>query len=466
MKEMIVLYPAPSTVHIVAMVELGKLILHHHHHHFSVTLIIPSDTLDNTTSTTSILNQISQTIPNSLTLHHLPSLSSFSLSKNMDPTTFAFQLIHLNDQNLLHFLSLSKTTTVVRSLIAIPPSAIHVASQLNIPFYYFYPSNASSLSFFFYLPTLHNQTSKSFKEISNSTLDHLPGLPPLLASQLPEPILNRDTQIYKEFLHFSGNLSKAKGIIVNTFDSLEPKPIKAIADGLCAPDLQTPPRVYSIGPLIKGFDDDNRTVDIKPECLTWLDHQPSRSVVYLCFGRKGKFSATQFMEIATGLEMSGQRFLWVVRLDPSSDLLLPDGFLDRTEDMGLVVTSWVPQVDILSHESVGGFVTHCGWNSVLESVCAGVPMLAWPLYAEQKLNRVVLVEEEMKLAMAMEESEDGFVSSAEVEKRVRTLMESDEGRALREKSWKMREKALAAWEQGGSSLVNFTELTESWKQGS
>ncbi|KAL0318075.1 UNVERIFIED_CONTAM: UDP-glycosyltransferase 88A1 [Sesamum angustifolium] len=107
----------------------------------------------------------------------------------------------------------------------------------------------------------------------------------------------------------------------------------------------------------------------------------------------GLFSAAQLKEIAVGLERSGQRFLWVVRSPPSDDKsklylrppepdldsLLPAGFLDRTKDRGLVLKSWAPQVAVLNHESVGGFVTHCGWNSVLESVCAAVPMVAWPL---------------------------------------------------------------------------------------
>ena len=113
----------------------------------------------------------------------------------------------------------------------------------------------------------------------------------------------------------------------------------------------------------------------------------------------------QLREIAIGLGKSGQRFLWVVRDPPSHNLsvsikengepdldsLFPDGFLERTKERGLVVKLWTPQGEILTHRSVGGFVTHCGWNSILEAVCAGVPLVAWPLYAEQTLNRAVLV---------------------------------------------------------------------------
>ncbi|OVA18915.1 UDP-glucuronosyl/UDP-glucosyltransferase [Macleaya cordata] len=141
---------------------------------------------------------------------------------------------------------------------------------------------------------------------------------------------------------------------------------------------------------------------------------------------------------------------------------MPDGFLVRTKDRGLVLKSWAPQVSILNHKSVGGFVTHCGWNSILEAVCAGIPMVAWPLYAEQRLNKMLLVEE-MKLALSIDESKGGFVSAAELEKRVKGLMDSEEGKALRENILMMSEAAKAAIGEGGSSHGTLKELTKSWK---
>jgi hypothetical protein len=190
----------------------------------------------------------------------------------------------------------------------------------------------------------------------------------------------------------------------------------------------------------------------------------------------GLFSKEQLREIAFGLERSGHRFLWVVRNPPSDkksvalsahpnidlDSLLPEGFLDRTKDRGLVLKSWAPQVAVLNHPSVGGFVSHCGWNSVLEAVCAGVPLVAWPLYAEQRINRIFLVDE-MKLALPMNESDNGFVSSAEVEERVLGLMESEEGKLIRERTIAMKIAAKAALNEGGSSRVALSKLVESWK---
>lgn len=279
------------------------------------------------------------------------------------------------------------------------------------------------------------------------------------------PLLDRTSSDYSDFLVFCENLPKSAGIIVNTFDSLEPKAIKAITDGLCVPDQPTPP-LYTIGPLVAAGGDGSH------ECLNWLDLQPSQSVVYLCFGSLGLFSSDQLKEIATGLEMSGQRFLWVVRTPPSNnksdrflpppepdfDLLLPEGFLDRTKDRGLVVKRWAPQVAVLKKESVGGFVTHCGWNSVLEAVSAGVPMVAWPLYAEQRFNKVVLVED-MKVALPMEESDGGKVSAKEVEKRVRQVIE-DKG--IREVAKARKEEAALAMSDGGSSAGALAKFLASW----
>lgn len=297
---------------------------------------------------------------------------------------------------------------------------------------------------------------------------------------MPQPLLDRDNLTYHEFLNNFSGLTKSKGIIINTFDLLEPQAIKAIAHGACVPNGVTPP-VYSIGPLITDARDQfgsGTSHDTLSESLAWLDAQPKGSVVFLCFGSQGTFSEAQLEEIATGLERSKQRFLWVVKspqgitTDPNLEELLPKGFLERTKESGLVVKSWAPQNAILRHESVGGFVTHCGWNSLLEAVKNGVPMVAWPLYAEQHVNSVVFVEE-MKLAIAIdlqtsskEGGEEGLVSAEEVEKRLRQLMELEEGKVLRKRSLEMKAMAMAAWStSGGSSFTDFSKLVGSWKQG-
>lgn len=272
------------------------------------------------------------------------------------------------------------------------------------------------------------------------------------------------------------NMAKADGIIINTFQSLEPRAITAISDGLCIPDGPTPP-IYCIGPLIAG----KQVASEENECLVWLNSQPSKSVVFLCFGSLGVFGEEQLKEIAEGLENSEHRFLWVVKYPPplraskdksmlapqEHDLstVLPQGFLERTKGRGLVVNSWVPQVAVLNHDSVGGFVTHCGWNSILEGVCAGVPMIGWPLYAEQRTNRVLMVEE-LRVGLGLVESDGGrFVSSAELEKCVRELMDSDTGKKLRHRVGELRDAAKVAMsDEDGSSHIALAKLITKWKE--
>ncbi|XP_043715605.1 UDP-glycosyltransferase 88A1-like isoform X1 [Telopea speciosissima] len=473
MKESIVLYPSPGIGHLVSMVELGRLILKHYPS-FSISILITPPPF-NTGSTTPYITHVSTTTP-SIAFHNLPAVS-ISPDSISSPhfEALLFDVILRNNQNVHQTLLTISNTSNVRAFIIdmFCTVALDVGASLEIPTYYFFTSGAACLALFLYFPTIHGNTTKSLKDLDSHL--HCPGIPPVHPLDVPKPMLDRTDKVYEDLLEFFSRLPESKGVLVNTFEALEPTPLKAILDGHCVPHRPTPP-VYCIGPLIadRGGGDSSATVD----CFTWLDSQPIRSVVFLCFGSLGLFTAAQLKEIAIGLEKSGERFLWVVRNppmedkswrnlappEPDLDTLLPEGFLDRTKERGLVVKLWAPQVEVLNRESVGGFVTHCGWNSVLEAICAGVPMVGWPLYAEQRLNRIFLVEE-MKLALSMDESEGGFVSSAMVEKRVKELMGSEEGKALRERTLALRDAAKAAMAEGGSSRVALARLAELWSGG-
>ncbi|GFZ06432.1 UDP-glucosyl transferase 88A1 [Actinidia rufa] len=449
MEGAIVLYPSPAIGHLISMVELGKLLLKHYP---SLSIKVLITTLPfNTGSTAPYINRVSATTT-SITFHHLPTISLSNSNSSPHHETLAFEVLRLNNPYVHQALvSISKNCTV-RALImdVFCTPALSVAVELNIPAYYFFTSGACFLDALLYLPTIHRSTTKSLKDL-NTNLE-FPGLPPIPSTDMAKPILDRNDEAYERILNASNHLPKSAGIIVNTFELLEPRAIKTISDGLCVPDEPTTPPLYCIGPLIAT---DNRTSGDggSHDCLKWLNSQRSQSVVFLCFGSLGLFSADQLKEIAVGLERSGQRFLWVVRSPPAED-----------QSKGLVVKSWAPQVAVLNHDSVAGFVTHCGWNSALEAICAGVPMVAWPLYAEQRFNRVVLVEE-MKLALPMNESEDGFVSAAEVEKRIRELMDSEEGNSVRMQVLAMKAAAEAAMSEGGSSRVALSKFVESWTRG-
>lgn len=472
--ETIVLYPSPGMGHLISMVELGKFILRHHPS-FAITILTAPPSF-NTGSTADYIRHISVTVP-SITFHHLPQIS-LDLDAFPSMEAIIFEVLRRSNPHVRRALEAITRSTAVSAFIIdfFCTTAMPIAQEFHIPTYFFLTSGNSILALFLYLPFLDKTTTQSFKDMN--TLLQIPGLPPVPSSDMLRPLLDRTTTDYKDFLDFATNLTNSAGLLVNTFDSLETKPLKAIREGKCNPDGNTPP-VFCVGPLL-AEDGKSGGATSRGAVLTWLDNQPSKSVIYLCFGSLGLHSAAQLKEIAEGLERTGQRFLWVVRSPPVQDKkarflrppepdleqILPFGFLDRTKDRGLVVKSWAPQVAVLNHESVGGFVTHCGWNSVLEAVCAGVPMVAWPLYAEQHVNRDVMVEE-MKVAVGVVEAEDGLVEAAEVEARVREVMdgESEKGKEVRRVVEEMCLEARAAMAEGGSSIVALGKLVELWKSG-
>lgn len=216
-----------------------------------------------------------------------------------------------------------------------------------------------------------------------------------------------------------------------------------------------------IGPIIQTglSSEESKRLD----CVKWLENQRPNSVLYVSFGSGGTLPQQQLNELAFGLELSGEKFLWVLRapndsadgayLGATSDdplKFLPKGFLERTKEHGLVVPSWAPQTQILNHSSTGGFLTHCGWNSALESIVLGVPMVAWPLFAEQRMN-AVLLSEGLKVALRPKFNENGVVMREEIAKVIKELRLCEEGNEIRGRIEKLKHVAADALKEDGSS---------------
>ncbi|KAK4794542.1 hypothetical protein SAY86_012536 [Trapa natans] len=484
----VVLYPAPSISHVISTLELGKLLLSHRPS-LSIHILISSQVYtDAPAPAAAYIASVSASFP-SISFNRLPVTSlppnddSSTPSKSTSHITLILHLIRLNNPHVRQALtSISAHHTVLAFVIdffCYP--AFSIARDLSVPCYHYSTSGAGILAFFLYFSTLHDKYSDETYS-DPKTLLHVPGLPPLPKKYVSLPIKDRGDAVYCKFLESSKVMAKLDGVILNSFEKLEPRVTKALKDGHCVTDGPTPP-IYCIGPVVSNHVNcrGEHGDDALPESLKWLDSQPKASVVFLCFGSLGVFSLEQLREIASGLERSRQRFLWVVRNPPHGsnrpvsveaqaeldlESLFPDGFLDRTRETGLVVKSWAPQVAVLNHPSTGGFVTHSGWNSVLEAVCAGVPMISWPLYAEQGHNKVMMVEE-LKIALPMEVSDEGLVAAAEVERRVRELMdsESEESKSMRDRMAWLKDEAAAAMCPGGSSKAAVAALLESWAGG-
>ncbi|KAL6845104.1 hypothetical protein ACP4OV_024599 [Aristida adscensionis] len=455
----VVLYPGLGVGHLTPMVQLAKLF---RRHGVAVTVAVIEPPVKSPDFSAAV-SRAAASNP-SVTFHVLPQpptppahAVSGSDGAPRDPMLQMFDFLKAMNAPLREFVrSLPTVDALVIDMFCI--DALDVAAELKLPVYTFYTSAAADLAVFLNLPCIRASMNTGFRELGDSLLS-VPGAPPFKASDLPEPF--KDGEVAKAIFRMFERMPASNGILINTFESLEMRAIRALKDGLCVSNRATPP-IYCIGPMVSEGGDQ------KHECLEWLDMQPDNSVVFLSFGSMGTFSKKQLQETAIGLDKSGQRFLWVVRspLDseqkvsnvfPDLVSLLPEGFLERTKNTGLLLNSWAPQVEVLHHRATGAFITHCGWNSTLEGITAGLPLLCWPLYAEQRMNKVFIVEE-MKLGVALKGYDEELVKAEEIEAKVRWVMDSEGGRTLREHAIAKKIKGAQALEEGGLSRTTFLEL--------
>ncbi|XWS40486.1 hypothetical protein CRYUN_Cryun18bG0143900 [Craigia yunnanensis] len=359
-------------------------------------------------------------------------------------------------------------------------SMIDVANELGIPCYLYFASPVSFLGFMLSFPTLDAKFDTEFVDSESGLMIPkdpaatseliIPGFAnPLPLLVLPNRVLYRKQEGYFWFLHHARRYKETKGIVVNTFRELEAYAIDSVFNGIA----ECPP-IYTIGPVL----DHVGPAQWHPEraqhdsIMEWLDDKPPSSVVFLCFGSMGNLSRAQLMKIAVGLEQSGLRFLWSIREPPKGKLdlpgeytnveeILPQGFVDRSRRAGIgLVCGWVPQAVILGHQAVGGFVSHCGWNSILESVWYGVPIATWPLYAEQQMNAFQLVKElELAVEIRLDYREGSdLVSPEELERALRCLMNGDDENEVRRKVKEMKQKSRTALFRNGSSYKSLASL--------
>ncbi|KAI4305637.1 hypothetical protein L6164_028993 [Bauhinia variegata] len=334
-----------------------------------------------------------------------------------------------------------------------------VANEFGVPTFVFFTSGAAFLGLVLHTNTLRerdNVDSTEFKD-SDTELEI-----PSFANPVPPkvlPALLTDKEWTSFAVNYEKSLKAAKGIIVNSFEELESHAIHSFSDSGY-------PIIYPVGPVLSLKGDYESGSHVKDDVIKWLDDQPESSVVFLCFGSRGAFDGDQVIEIARALEESGVRFLWALRKPPPKgtmaaptvydnlEEILPEGFLDRTAQIGKII-GWAPQLEILAHRAVGGFVSHCGWNSTLESIYFGVPIATWPLYAEQQLNAFLILELGLGVEIAMDFRVD-FMSernvvlgSEKIVKGIKDLMVEES--EIRKKSKEMSEKSRSTLAQGGCS---------------
>ncbi|CAK7339526.1 unnamed protein product [Dovyalis caffra] len=454
------LLASPGMGHLIPIVELGKRLVTYHGFHVTI-FVVATDV----SATQSLLRQ---QCPN-LNIIKLPLVDIPGL---IDSTaTIVTKLAVMMRETLP---SLRSAILALKS----PPTALivdvfgteafAVAEELNMLKYVFDTSNAWFLAITIYVPTIDKNVED--KHIIQKQPLRIPGCKSVRFDDTLEAYLDRNDQTYIEYKRIGIEMPMADGILVNTWEDLEPSTLGALRDSQMLGRVAKVP-VYPIGPLSRPV---GPSVT-RNQVLNWLDMQRNESVIYVSFGSGGTLSSDQMTELAWGLELSKQRFVWVVRPPIDNDAsgtffnledgsqeaqsFLPKGFLARTSEVGLVIPMWAPQVEILAHPSVGGFLSHCGWNSTLESITNGVPMIAWPLYAEQKMNATLLTEELGVAVQPKTSASECVVARAEIEMMVRRIMEDEDGFEIRKTAKELKysgEKALSS--KGGSSYNSLSQI--------
>ncbi|XP_022154377.1 7-deoxyloganetin glucosyltransferase-like [Momordica charantia] len=342
---------------------------------------------------------------------------------------------------------------------------IMAAREFGIPVAMFWTASAAGCLGYMQYSKLVEQGLVPFKDenfLTNgdleTTIEWIPPMQNIRLRDIPSFIRTTDKNdiMLNFFIQELQRLPKANAIIMNTFDPLEHHVLQALSSKL--------PPIYTIGPintLVADLVADEKMEAIRSnlwneqsECVEWLNSKKPSSVVYVNFGSITVMSPQQLVEFAWGLANSEKPFLWITRPDlvEGKSAVLPSEFAAVTRERGMV-GNWCNQEEVLKHPAVGAFLTHSGWNSTMESIFGGVPMISWPFFAEQQTNcRYCCTEWENGLEI------ENDVKRNDVEKLVRELMEGKKGEAMRESAKEWRKKAMEACMPGGSSPKNLDRV--------
>ncbi|RWR82976.1 UDP-glycosyltransferase 84B2-like protein [Cinnamomum micranthum f. kanehirae] len=418
-----------------------------------------------------ILKSNITTTPTTLTSHPKHSIHfeffsdglplDFDRRANFDH--FFHHLHHDGSRNLSALISTLSTTQnrTFSCIINNPfvPWVANVAHEHKIPcaMLWIQPCTLFSIYYRFY----RGLNQFSALEDPNTTV-LLPGLPLLTIHDLPSFILpsNPSTSIPKLLSELFENMEKLTWVLGNSFYELEKDAVDSMKG--IQPFIPVGPLVPS---LVLGKEDDEKDSKFEmwkaeDSCIEWLDKQPPSSVIYISFGSILVLSSKQMENIALGLKESKRPFLWVVRTPDFEDGegKLSSEFLKETEGQGLVV-QWCPQARVLAHDSVACFVTHCGWNSVLESLCCGVPVVAFPQWTDQPTNAKLLADL-LEVGVRVRTGGDGVVSAEEVQRCIEEVSRGPRAAEMKKRAADWKEAARAAVADGGSSDRNLQAFVE------
>ncbi|NP_001313037.1 anthocyanidin 3-O-glucosyltransferase-like precursor [Nicotiana tabacum] len=316
-----------------------------------------------------------------------------------------------------------------------------LAEKMNVPWIAFWTAGSGSLSVHLYTDLIRS---------NEETLSTIPGFSSTLKiSDMPPEVVaeNLEGPMPSMLYNMALNLHKATAVVLNSFEELDP-----IINNDLESKLQ---KVLNIGPLV--LQSSKKVVlDVNSDesgCIFWLEKQKEKSVVYLSFGTVTTLPPNEIVAVAEALEAKRVPFLWSLR--ENGVKILPKGFLERTKEFGKIV-SWAPQLEILAHSAVGVFVTHCGWNSILEGISYGVPMICRPFFGDQKLNSR-MVESVWQIGLQIE---GGIFTKSGTMSALDAFFSEDKGKVLRQNVEGLKERAIEAVKSDGSPTKNFKDLME------
>ncbi|XP_004492517.1 soyasapogenol B glucuronide galactosyltransferase [Cicer arietinum] len=356
------------------------------------------------------------------------------------------------------------------------PWTVESAAKLGIPRLYYYSSS--------YFSSCSAHFIRKYKPHENLVSDtqffSIPSLPhniEITSLQLEEWLRTRNE--FSDYLNvIYESEGRSYGTLYNSFHELESDYEQLYKSTMGI-------KAWSVGPVSTWVNKDDvekarrghsKDLAVESELLNWLNSKENESVLYVSFGSLTRLSHAQIVELAYGLENSSQSFIWVIRKkDKDED---GEGFLEDFEERmkeskkGYIIWNWAPQVLLLDHPATGGIVTHCGWNSILESLSAGLSMITWPMFAEQFYNEKLLVDVS-KIGVPVGSKvnkfwasvgEDAVVKREEIAKAVALLMGSEEESIeMRRRARKIGDAAKKSIEEGGSSYNNLMQLIDELK---
>ncbi|KDP41270.1 hypothetical protein JCGZ_15677 [Jatropha curcas] len=455
----VVLLTSSGAGHLTPLLRVAALLLHHN---CQITLITCHPIL--TLAESQLISKFLSAFPQvkEKQLHLLPHDPNNVNSNIDDPFLLQWETARRSVRHLLLplLLSLSPFPSALVSDVTLFPSVIEITENLNLPVYVQFPSCARMFCLFAYFSAY--MTSSSTRSNDNNDVIEIPGVWPMAKSTVPPLLLEPKSIFYSIFMEDSKKIPKLSGIFIPTLETLESESLTALNSGKVVDGV---PPIY---PIVLMPCDFEKHLQEENKIMKWLDNQSPRSVVYMNFGSKAAMSRKQIKEIGNGLITSAYPFLWVVKdkeLDKedteSLNEVLGNDLMEKLERKGLVVKEWVNQGEILGHEAVGGFVSHCGWNSVLEAIWHGVRLLAWPPKGDQKVNAEAIDRGGFGLwTRTWGWAAEMVVKGEELGERIKEMMTSEE---LKLRAEHIRVEARKAVGDGGSNEIVIKELIEKWK---